>query len=506
MTKEVELKLSILAEDIDHLKHHSAIKKALIGKSKTRTLLSTYFDTPQLTLFDCNITLRIRRVSGLWIQTIKSIERSSSGLHQRIECEDITMSGHPDFGKITDPILGKIFDDKLLQTSLRPIFSTKVRRTEWQLGFDSGAKIELSLDLGELIVKEKREPISEIELELKNGNTGCLFEFALNLMQSMPLCLEPISKSQRGYDYYRPRIPVVVHANPPHLQRNMSAHIALKHIVWECITQLQGNQEVVLCSNDEEGVHQMRVALRRLRSCLNTFGLIINPQSCTGIIKDIKWITSILGQARDLDVFAKHTLPSVLEQFPEHPSLIQLQENAHVAIGIAQRNVRKAIGSHRYQHMILSIGDWVENERWRNANNIEYNVLILASFILRKRYQQLKQKGKHLLHSNDEVRHATRIAAKKLRYATEFFAYLYPKACVRNFLLGLSELLDTLGALNDISVTENITHKLIGSEPNPILINALDIIAHWNALNTKHQLRNLKRNWKRFERFKPQWS
>ena len=80
MTKEVELKLSILAEDIDHLKHHSAIKKALIGKSKTRTLLSTYFDTPQLTLFDCNITLRIRRVSGLW--TLDSGSRPSNLLKE----------------------------------------------------------------------------------------------------------------------------------------------------------------------------------------------------------------------------------------------------------------------------------------------------------------------------------------------------------------------------------------------------------------------------------------
>ena len=506
MTKEVELKLSILAQDIDRLKRHPAIKSAQIEKSKTRLLLSTYFDTPQLTLLNSNITLRVRRSSGIWFQTLKSIDSTSTGLHQRREYEHIITSRHPDFSKITDPILVKIFDDKLLRSTLRPIFITKVRRTDWQLGFDNGDKIELALDLGELIVGKRREPISEIELELKNGNTGRLFEFALNLIQSIPLSLQHISKSQRGYDYYRPRMPVIIHANPPHLQRNMSAHLALKQIVWDCFTQLQGNQDVVLYDDNEEGVHQMRVAIRRFRSSLNTFGRIINPQSCSNIIKDLKWIATVLGQARDLDVFTKQTLPSVIQQFPDQPSLIQLQEKAQQAMGVAQNNVCKAIGSQRYQHMLLCIGDWLENERWRKTNSVEYSVLEIAQTVLTKRHKQLKQKSKHLPKANQEERHAARIASKKLRYASEFFAHLYPQNRLKKFMPALIELLDTLGALNDISVAKNLTHKLIGNRPNLVLFNSLYVIADWNACNTIHQLQNLKRNWKRFDRLKPRWS
>ena len=505
MTNEVELKLIILAPDIDRLKRHPAIKTTQIEKSKTRLLLSTYFDTPQLTLLDCNLTLRIRRASGVWYQTIKSIENTSTGLHQRVEFEDMITSGHPDLSKLTNQVLIKIFDDKLLRSSLRPIFITKVRRTEWQLGFDNGDKIELALDLGELIVDDKREPISEIELELKNGNKGRLFDFALNLIENIPLRLETISKSQRGYDYYRPRLPVIVRADPPHLQRNMSAQLALKQIAWECLSQLQGNQDAVLYSDNDEGVHQMRIALRRLRSSLNTFSCIINPQSCVGIVKDLKWIATTLGHARDLDIFTNQTLPSVLQRFPDQPSLIELQEKAQRARKLAHNNVRKAIGSQRYQHMLLCIGDWLENERWRKTNSIEYSVFNIAQTMLSKRHKQLKQKGKHLLHAHQEKRHAARIASKKLRYAAEFFAHLYPKNRLKTFMPALSELLDTLGALNDIIVTEYLTHKLIGSRPNPLLINALDMIADWNAFNTKHQLHNLKQNWKRFVKLKPCW-
>ena len=505
MTKEVELKLRISPQDIDRLKLHPAIKASQIEKSKTRFLLSTYFDTPQLTLLDCNITLRVRQASEVWFQTIKSIDNDSTGLHQRIEYEDVITDGNLDFSKIIDPILIHIFDDKLLRSALRPIFSTKVQRTEWLLGFDNGDKIELALDLGELILDERHEPISEIELELKNGNKGRLFNFALNLIESIPLSLEPVSKSQRGYYYYRPRSPVVIRANPPHLQRNMSAHLALKQIVWECFTQLQGNQDAVLYG-DDEGVHQMRIAIRRLRSSLNTFGCIINPQSCAGIINDLKWIATALGRVRDLDVFTKQTLPLVLKRFPDQPSLIQLEEKAERAIDLARNNVHKAIRSQRYQRMLLRIGDWLENERWRKSNRIEYSVFNIAQTMLSKRHKQLKKNGNRLVHAHQDRRHAVRIASKKLRYASEFFAHLYPKTRLKNFMSALNELLDTLGALNDIIVTEKLTRKLIGSRPNQVLIKSLDVIIDWNNFNTRLQLQNLKRNWKGFKHLKARWN
>lgn len=285
----------------------------------------------------------------------------------------------------------------------------------------------------------------------------------------------------------------------------MSAHLALKKIAWECFSQLQGNQDTVLYGVDEEGVHQMRIALRRLRSSLNIFGSIINQHSCTHIIKDLRWITNVLGQARDLDVFAKHTLPSILQLYPDQPSLIQLNEKAHNAGRKAKNKVRKAIRSQRYQHMLLSVGDWLENERWRKNNSVEYKVLEIARPMLSKRHKQLKKQGKFLMQVPQKQRHATRIAAKKLRYAIEFFSHLYPKGKLRNFLPALTKLSDTLGALNDICISENIAQKLIGKQAKPALMQSLDILANWNAYNTKLQLQNLKRNWKRFEQLKPRW-
>lgn len=498
MANEVELKLRIATSDISRLRRHPAIKAAQASKPRTRTLISIYYDTPQLKLLDLDISLRVRHISGNWIQTVKCKGKALAGLHQRKEFEDIIASGHPDFSKIIDPELTKIFDNEALRATLVPIFITEVRRTEWQLVFDNGDQIELALDLGELVVGEKRESISEIELELKEGNTGRLFELALSLQQTVPLELENVSKAQRGYSYYRPQPPVIVKANPVQLHRSLSAQAALKQIAWECLTHLQGNEDMVLHGEDVEGVHQMRIALRRLRSALNVFRQIASKQSCTSFIEDLHWISSVLGLARDLDVFTTQTLPPLLPQLPSHPGLILLNKKAEHARQQAYTEVREALFSQRYHRLLLTLGDWLENERWRETKVVECSVLDIAKTILAKRHKQLRKQGRRLVEADQKERHATRIVAKKLRYATEFFVDLYPKARSHEFLQALTKLLGTLGMLNDIATTEHLIHRLVGEYPKPILNEALYFFTGWNAFSAIHHEQKLEVYWNNF--------
>ena len=502
MANEIELKLRIAATDILNLKRHPAIKAAQVRKPKTHKLLSVYYDTPQLTLLDSDISLRLRRISRNWIQTIKDKGGAIAGLHQRKELEEIVASGNPDFSKIIDPELTRIFDVEALRNSLIPIFSTEIQRTDWQLTFDNGDQIELALDVGELIVGEKREPISEIELELKQGNVGRLFEFALSLQNNIPLQLENISKAQRGYAFYRAQPPVIVMATPVRLHHDVSAHAALKQIVWECLTHLQGNQDMVLKGVDIEGVHQMRVALRRLRSALNVFRQIVSKQCCANIVEELHWITGVLGYARDLDVFIIQTLPPLLQQLSSQPSLILLNEKAVQAKQKAYVNVREALSSQRYQRMILTLGDWLENERWRETKAIEYGAFDIAQVMLTKRHKQLKQCGERLIHGHPEERHAVRIAAKKLRYSVEFFKGLYPKAKKQDFHKALDKLLSILGKLNDITITEHIIRQLVGEHPEPILYEAQCLLKGWNACNTMRYKQDLEDIWKNFKNLK----
>lgn len=502
MPNEIELKLRIARKDAPRLRHHPTITAACREKPITRKLVSVYFDTPELTLYDHGISLRVRRMSGNWYQAVKAAGKASSGLHERLEWEDIIASDKPDYTRMLDPSLQHIFSDQTLRDALNPIFRTEVRRTEWQLQFDNGDKVELALDLGQLVTGQTNKPICEIELELKAGNPGRLFDLALELQQDIPLELENVSKAQYGYRHYRQYVPSIVKARLPALSRNLTAQEALKLIIWECLNQLQGNLDMVLLGENVEGVHQMRVALRRLRSAFTLFRPLIGKTCCDAFQDDLRWITNTLGVARDLDVFITQTLPLITAQFPEHKGLIQLRSKALIAQKTAYEDARVGLLSQRYQHLILAIAAWIEG----TCAAQPVSLLDIAETTLTKRNRQLRQHGRRLMHMHPEERHATRIAAKKLRYAAEFFSGLYPTSSAsRSFLHALTGLQDSLGLLNDISVTENLLRNLIGTRPERSLDEAFHIFSGWNGCNAMHSMGQMEQSWRGFARTSEFW-
>jgi inorganic triphosphatase YgiF len=508
MNDEVELKLNINRKDAPRLRKHPAIAVAGIGKPTTHKLLSIYYDTPDLTLLDAEISLRVRHISGRWIQTIKATGSSTVGLHQRREWEDVIASEHLDFTKIHDPKLIKLFDDKKLRDMLIPIFQTEVQRSEWQLAFDNGDRVELALDLGQLIVDKKSEAICEIELELKAGNVGRLFDLALEFLKDIPLTIENTSKAQRGYAYYRTKPPGVLNARPPKLKKDTNVHNAFKQIAWECIHQLQGNQDMVLHGTDVEGVHQMRVALRRLRSAFTVFANILGREHSAALLAELSWLADVLGKTRDLDVFVTQTLPIVMARFKEDQGLLKLHDKALVAQSEAYKEVRALLFSHRYQCLLLTLATWLENESWREKRHKHKFVkaLSLANVVLEKCHKQLRTRGIDLVNMSPEFRHETRIAAKKLRYAAEFFASLYTSKKSSQFILSLSQLQDCLGVLNDIYTTDRLLHQLINPSSDISLNEALRIFANWNASNAIYFDANLNDTWQAFISKKPFWN
>jgi inorganic triphosphatase YgiF len=510
MANEIELKLRIAKSDIPSLKRQLAnIATTSLGvqlsKPSVRKTLSVYYDTPDLTLLDRGISLRIRRAARKWMQTIKGAGNALSGLHQRLELESEIKSGALDFSQITDPTYAAFFEQPALRNALSPIFSTDVQRTTWQLTFDHGDQVELVLDVGELIAGEHREPICELELELIQGHPGRLFAFALQLQAHIPLSIENISKAQRAYAYYRTQPLKIVKAKPVKLKRKMLANDALKQIAESCLTQLQGNQDMVLHGTDVEGVHQMRIALRRLRSALKVFGGITQKQTTEDITQELVWMTNVLGDARDLDVFITQTLPPMLQQMQNQSSLVSLAKKAKQDRQQAYKVAREAITSQRYQRLLLTLGDWLENQRWRKQKTAETTVDTIASTMLTKRYKGLKQSGKTLKHAEPEERHETRIAAKKLRYLAEFFSELYPSKNTKPFIKSLSLLQDQLGVMNDISVTSGLMLKVMGEKPPRQLMTAKHLIDGWNAHRLLPCTSDMDAAWESFSQQKPFW-
>ena len=165
MADEIELKLAIAPERAAELRKLELLRRLSEKRGSTRQLSTVYFDTPDQALSKRGIALRIRSAGRRKLQTIKLPAEGPGGLQVLHEIETPVAGDLPEFEKISDLRLRRLFADTVIAESLGPMFVTDIKRTTWPLRFD-GSLVELALDLGEIRAGTARMPISEVELEL----------------------------------------------------------------------------------------------------------------------------------------------------------------------------------------------------------------------------------------------------------------------------------------------------------------------------------------------------
>jgi inorganic triphosphatase YgiF len=144
--------------------------------------------------------------------------------------------------------LRDFFADDTLRQTLRPVFTTEFSRARRILEWPSGEIVELAIDRGEIRARDRTRPLCEVELELKAGAPGRLFEFALELQDTIPLKLENVSKAERGYQLAVNAPVVPEKAKALILNADMSASAAFVHIAQSCIAHLQANENAGICA------------------------------------------------------------------------------------------------------------------------------------------------------------------------------------------------------------------------------------------------------------------
>lgn len=199
MQLEIELKLKITPEDAKQLDHHPFILEHLQGDPQYYDLVSTYFDTPDHRLQNNGWSLRVREWDGQHVQTLKSAGEQLDDLHHRHEWDQPIEGTTPNLQLFADNQLREQIMQLIGEQPLLVLFKTKFIRKQWDLKFPDGAFVELVLDLGEVDTGTTRDPLNEIELELKTGEPTKLNEIANVLRQTIPLTVETRSKAERGY-------------------------------------------------------------------------------------------------------------------------------------------------------------------------------------------------------------------------------------------------------------------------------------------------------------------
>ncbi|MEX5339734.1 CYTH domain-containing protein [Pseudomonas sp. I2] len=206
MHKETELKLRASRETLAALREHPLLKKRNKSGWQTRELLNQYFDTPARDLAAARVALRLRRDGEVIIQTLKCRGQSVAGLSERNEYEWYLDKVKLDLKKLDDSCWPAQLAD-LDKKTIKPLFTTDFTREYAEIAWGRGkAKvvIEAALDQGFVIAGKRKEAISELELELREGAPEALLELAAELAASLPLMPCDISKAERGYRLLEP--------------------------------------------------------------------------------------------------------------------------------------------------------------------------------------------------------------------------------------------------------------------------------------------------------------
>lgn len=261
-----------------------------------------------------------------------------------------------------------------------------------------------------------------------------------------------------------PRRPSAVKAAPLELSKAMTVEQAFQAIALNCIAQIQANENGIVQTSDAESVHQMRVGLRRLRAALAMFSYRLQ---CPAVLKqELDWLVAQLGPARDWDVLASSTIGAFAAAAPQEARLAELQR---AALGIAREKHDAAVAavqSPRYARLILRLSAWVQGCGWRDAmpqhaqRVLSAAIRKFARHTLKHERRRLIKRGITMRGASPAVLHRVRIAAKRCRYAAEFFESLYSDKKMSPFIAALSTLQDDLGWLNDAAVADRLLKEL----------------------------------------------
>ena len=449
MTAETELKFRVTPRKLS-----SILRGGGHGDRSEKSLVSTYYDTGKHKLRRHGLTLRVRKDENHYVQTVKA---GGTGSVTRGEWEHEVDGERPDLDRTKNTPLEKLTGKKLPR-KLRPVFQTTVHRTT-QTRRIRNSRIELAVDRGRIGAKRRARPIAELELELKSGRVGDLFQIARTIARKTGAELDLRSKAEKGYRLAAGDGDGAQHAEPIQLDHEMSALDAFRAIAHSTLRQITANADPVR-QMDSEGVHQMRVGLRRLRAAISLFKDVLPRASTERIKAELKWLTGELAPAREIDVFVNESVRPIADRGVPRRGARAIRDRFSAQRKTEFRHAGEAVTSARYRRLLIDAVEWIETLRSRSDDDL--GIPAYAAQVLDRRIGKARKQGKQLSDLAPEQRHKLRIRIKKIRYAIDFFRSLYrdrDQDELADLSSRLKRIQSALGSLNDF-----IAHRELATE------------------------------------------
>ena len=476
---EIELKFRIPAGRL------AAVRRAVAtSTARTVPLAALYLDTADERLAGARVALRLRREGVAWVQTLKAEGASDM---QRLE-HNVALGDGPvvpahDIGRHDGTAAGERLRQVLGDTAastLSPRYTTDIQRIQRVLR-SGDARIELALDEGWISAGVQRLAVCELEFELLSGPPQALLDLAGRWADRFGLVLDMRSKSERGHLLAAGHwASAPAKAEPPPLHKRDSSAQALAAMLGAALRPLLRQASLLADANLTDRVasepahlHQWRVGLRRLRSVLAVFG---GDCPASELAPALAALFRQTGGQRDQDVLAATLWPALRAAgapLVEWPPLGEGEAGGTPGSAVTDGAALCALlTTPAVQQLWLALLAAAQPpEADIQAPQPDGGAAPSAALrpVLRlpldKLLRQLRRDAARFEQLDDPKRHRLRRRAKRLRYALECSAALWPDKALARMLKRLREAQEVLGEFNDCGVALALYRELAADDP-----------------------------------------
>ena len=443
MPQEIELKLAFPAYARDKVLTYLQTSGGVRLKP-AQTLVNTYYDTPELALGNARVALRTRKVGDKWLQTVKCAATSVGGLSSRPEWEQ-TYSGEFDFSAVAEMPRALLEQHR---AAIVPLFSTNFCRDTFLLEPSPGVRIQAMVDLGTVEAAGRQEDICELELELETGSAADLWALAIMLAHELPLLPFDPSKAARGYRLFCGESEKPARAQASCVDKSQAPREAFLALANQILHDWQANIWGVLTQADPEFVHQLRIALRRLRCLLQFFASILPGNFVQTWLAELAETADATSVSRDLSVIQMHVLGPLQTDSPDQ-SLPSLQSHCEQAAQAAHHSMRELLWQKRCGEQLLRFAQALHE---LPEMPLRLTLVCLVRSCLREQRKQARKTFEAARQGfSCQDFHRLRIRLKRLRYGLEFFSPLLSgKKSLAVYQKKLTLLQEGLGRINDL--------------------------------------------------------
>lgn len=278
------------------------------------------------------------------------------------------------------------------------------------------------------------------------------------------------------------------------LRADTHPEIALRHIVAGCHADLLKYRAGVLKSARPNGIHQTRVALRRLRAAFGVFRDAVHGPAVRGLAAEAKWLARECGPARDLQVFLTETVTDV-------PPLVKRIANRLAEVHL--QHTRAALSGARFAAFDRALTGFVAKSPPAPSGA---RLDAFARAVLDAHHAKTLRRARKLDQFDIARLHRLRIAIKKLRYAATYLGPAFAPATfasegAKPYIDATARLQGALGALNDRAVAAQVLADLAtAARPKEDVAPLLKVLAKQAASGEKRRRRRLERAWAAFRK------